>query len=1157
MSSETPPAAVPTEEGTVDPTPANLVIETPAAHPTHPVDPPHAITDPVAHAAADAAADGADGGDDGIDDAPAAMTTTTNTTTNTTMTMTDPPGANPTSTAVAVADENEVVATLAAAAGNNMITNDSVEDAQDDVVADAVAGAMAAVAGDGDHVMIDQPGGVVDDDDVAAADHENHDGHQVKQEVDNSDSNNNNSNSNLTHIERFYKMLYGGTTEETIQWAKSSRHVSQEDWNKRVHILRNWETGCDGLDRQAFRAQNRAGYNWSRDFYVRSIDGEDQLLTKANDRMCIPIGQVFDAIKAIHDKAPKGEHKTYAEVSEKYCNISREQIKAYIQTNEVVRTPKGRRSYSRKDASGPALEAAVNAAYLDLTTSPVIVSVEDDPEAAASLQRHREAFEEQALRQFEAAKVKSTNKQLSPTEMKERIFVMKHWETGVDGMSVQNFRRKNMAGYVWMSKFRIHGECLALRETGKLYISTDQIFDAIYKSHYGQRHAGLHTTYAQLCSTYGNITRQLVSIFIKTCPVCAERKRGAGSSLASAPPAKKAKTDVVLPESHPIRAYLDDSSALVSCLLQEPDLLHCKELSFLREIVNEERLVSKSRVRAMVLLRGRSRARMLTHPSSSSSPSSSSPVVTTTTTGPDGTSTTTGTTTGIPRMIKSEEGDAEADAGAGIKVEDLFHYDVLIVGAGAAGIGLANALVHGGIDPSRLLIVEQGPSVGTSFRDWHKSTTFVSPSWPSYPFGPQDLNAIVPDTSLHAAQHPTGKQYAAYLEKLVPAGVTVRFNYRVSSIERGRRFVVQCEDEDVPLCASHVVWCGGEWSSPRLSPKDGSFAEGCTVHYKEVDIDETVASAGAGAAAAADGGGGGGVVVVVIGLGEAGAEVACDLAEKGVSVIVVDENGVDGDGDGTVAGDVVDPSRRLSPSAVSRMHRNRDKIEVRKGQRCVGVIGPSAEGEEEAEGGAGAGAGGSITVQLVDSKTSLSTSTVTTKAKVVMCTGFDVSRNSVIQDLFVWRDGFPVVSGSCDESTKTRNLFLSGPMLRHWPSSSVTSGDGTVCADGQRVDPIIFCFIYKFRTRFAVVAAEILTRVVHERHTTRSRRSRSSVVPNSTGHMILNAADEMQRVYKSKGMMLSDLSCDGLNCGEGETRSKMSCSNVAYSEAPSASMTEV
>ena len=97
--------------------------------------------------------------------------------------------------------------------------------------------------------------------------------------------------------------------------------------------------------------------------------------------------------------------------------------------------------------------------------------------------------------------------------------------------------------------------------------------------------------------------------------------------------------------------------------------------------------------------------------------------------------------------------------------------DVVIVGAGAAGIGQAVSLIHTfGLDASRVKILERGEAIGTSFRQWPEEMRFISPSFNQAGWTNSfDLNSVAhgssPAFSLHA-QHPTGKQYADYLDEL-------------------------------------------------------------------------------------------------------------------------------------------------------------------------------------------------------------------------------------------------------------------------------------------------------------------------------------------------------------------------------------------------------
>ena len=89
--------------------------------------------------------------------------------------------------------------------------------------------------------------------------------------------------------------------------------------------------------------------------------------------------------------------------------------------------------------------------------------------------------------------------------------------------------------------------------------------------------------------------------------------------------------------------------------------------------------------------------------------------------------------------------------------------DVIVVGAGPAGIGVAAALTRIGLQP---VIVDRS-GIGATFRRWPHGMRLLTPSFTSNQFGLVDLNAITPDTSPALSlldEHPTGPDYAAYLE---------------------------------------------------------------------------------------------------------------------------------------------------------------------------------------------------------------------------------------------------------------------------------------------------------------------------------------------------------------------------------------------------------
>ena len=66
--------------------------------------------------------------------------------------------------------------------------------------------------------------------------------------------------------------------------------------------------------------------------------------------------------------------------------------------------------------------------------------------------------------------------------------------------------------------------------------------------------------------------------------------------------------------------------------------------------------------------------------------------------------------------------------------------DVIVVGAGPAGLGVSVVLKKLGID---FIILEKN-SLGASFKKWPKETKFISPSFSGNFFKMTDLNAITP-----------------------------------------------------------------------------------------------------------------------------------------------------------------------------------------------------------------------------------------------------------------------------------------------------------------------------------------------------------------------------------------------------------------------------
>ena len=92
-------------------------------------------------------------------------------------------------------------------------------------------------------------------------------------------------------------------------------------------------------------------------------------------------------------------------------------------------------------------------------------------------------------------------------------------------------------------------------------------------------------------------------------------------------------------------------------------------------------------------------------------------------------------------------GHAEPDAGSGPESGEMLA--VIIIGAGAAGVGCGSMLQNVfGLDPSRVLLLERGEAIGTSFRQWPEEMRFISPSFNQQGWTNSfDLNSVSHGTS--------------------------------------------------------------------------------------------------------------------------------------------------------------------------------------------------------------------------------------------------------------------------------------------------------------------------------------------------------------------------------------------------------------------------
>ena len=380
----------------------------------------------------------------------------------------------------------------------------------------------------------------------------------------------------------------------------------------------------------------------------------------------------------------------------------------------------------------------------------------------------------------------------------------------------------------------------------------------------------------------------------------------------------------------------------------------------------------------------------------------------------------------------------EKHASDNVPSNDNRLYDTVIIGAGAAGIGMGISLVHAGVES--MLIVERD-TVGSSFAAWPDETRFITPSFPSNSIGMLDLNSIAIGVSPAynmRVEHPTGQDFADHLVFLADQfELPIWDKTNVTGIEKIEdEFTIKTNNGSIQ--AKNVIWAAGEYQYPSTDLFEGSdlCRHTSTVSaYSQLEGEEHL----------------------IIGGYESGIDAAYHLSKNGKQVRVFDSACPWGE-------ETSDPSVALSTYSFERMTASsfEERVELHGETKVIKV--------EHSD--------GAYTLLTSDGQTFTSTS------PPLLASGFDGS-HKFVSHLFEQReDGFPLLNEN-DCSTTTDGMYLCGPSVRH---------------DGH-----IFCFIFKYRQRFAIVARSIAESLGIE-------------------------TEDFVSVYRSWGMFLDDLSCCGQEC---------------------------
>lgn len=339
------------------------------------------------------------------------------------------------------------------------------------------------------------------------------------------------------------------------------------------------------------------------------------------------------------------------------------------------------------------------------------------------------------------------------------------------------------------------------------------------------------------------------------------------------------------------------------------------------------------------------------------------------------------------------------------------HKQVIVVGAGPAGIGCSLALIRAGIQDVLLL---EAKEVGASFRAWPREMRLITPSFHANPFFQTDLNSISPDTSpadFFQKEHLSGQEYADYLKVVVQHfNLEVREGQRVHEVQPLKDTFVVTTDGG-KLTADCVIWASGEFSQAKM----GSFAgaEHCA-HSSSFESWQDYPGEDA----------------LIIGGYESGIDAAYNLVNLGKRVLLLSS------GEPWLA-DSPDPSEVLSPYTRDRLlttvKQAPDRLRLR-GNAAVTAVNALAD---------------RFVVETADGEI------FDCAHPPIAATGFH-SALKPVQDLFEWDGSTPQFTEE-DASTLHEGLYYSGPSLVQKHSK--------------------FCFIYKFRARFGVIARSIAARL--------------------------------------------------------------------------------
>ena len=332
---------------------------------------------------------------------------------------------------------------------------------------------------------------------------------------------------------------------------------------------------------------------------------------------------------------------------------------------------------------------------------------------------------------------------------------------------------------------------------------------------------------------------------------------------------------------------------------------------------------------------------------------------------------------------------------------------------GAGPSGLGCLLALQRAGVDKALLLE-GNTVGSSFKKWPKQMRLITPSFYGNPFFCTDLNSISPNTSPADYSKKEHISGSEYADYL--EAIVKHYSLNIRENEKVIKIIPESYGFSVNTEKATYNATTVIWAGGEFSnPKLGNFegSEHC-IHSSTFNDWEKYE----------------GDEALIIGGYESGIDAAFNLVNLGKKVTVLSN-------EEPWNTNHMDPSETLSPYTRERLleaiDRHPNKL-LLKGNSRVDAIQRSDDGYR---------------IKIASGET------LYTKQKPISATGFN-SALTPIKELWEWSGLMPKFTKE-DESTLHPGLYYSGPSLAHRDSK--------------------FCFIYKYRGRFGVIARSIAKRI--------------------------------------------------------------------------------